>query len=261
MGNHSNEDPGDYRKVKDLFSQQAEVYARYRPGYPEELFQYILQYVVHKNRAWDCATGNGQAAVKLSEYFERVDATDISEAQLKRSIRKPNIHYSICAAEKTLFADNSFDLITIATAYHWLNWKYFHQEALRVGKNTAVVAAWAYRLVQSENKQLNELILHFYRDITGPYWDPERKHVDASYTTVEFNFSPLPTREFLQEVHWNRNELKGFLSSWSAVQHFIKKNGRSPLLLIDDALNAAWNDDEKKKFTFPLFLRMGRIIK
>ena len=65
---------------------------------------------------------------------KKVEATDISEAQLSKAVQKENIHYQISPAEKTPFADNTFDLITVATAYHWLNWDEFHKEATRVGK-------------------------------------------------------------------------------------------------------------------------------
>ena len=56
---------------KDLFSQQASVYAKYRPSYPKELFDYITAFVKEKKAVWDCATGNGQAAQMLAAYFEK----------------------------------------------------------------------------------------------------------------------------------------------------------------------------------------------
>jgi len=56
---------------KDLFSNQASTYARYRPVYPKELYNYILKFVTEKNMAWDCATGNGQAALALAPYFKK----------------------------------------------------------------------------------------------------------------------------------------------------------------------------------------------
>src|SRR5689334_8071156 len=106
---------------KDLFSQQAKTYAKYRPSYPPELFDYILQFVEEKNSAWDCATGNGQAAVALSGYFKKVEATDLSKGQIDNAVQKENIRYSVCPAEETSFPDDQFDLITVAQAYHWLN--------------------------------------------------------------------------------------------------------------------------------------------
>jgi ubiquinone/menaquinone biosynthesis C-methylase UbiE len=246
---------------KDLFSGQASAYARYRPGYPSSLFEYIVSFVKDKQRAWDCATGNGQAAQSLASYFQRVDATDISEAQLAKAVPAQNIFYGQASAERTLFADNSFDLITVATAYHWLNWKRFHDEAVRVGKNGCVVAAWAYNILHTEDAAINELILHFYRDITGPYWDAERKYVDDNYQTVEFRFEQLPEPGFEMQLQWNREQFTGYLSSWSSVQHFIDRNGHSPLSLIEERLQELWPGEKTMTVTFPLFMRIGRILK
>ena len=82
--------------AKDLFSGQAEDYALYRPAYPEELFTYILSFVTEKDVAWDCATGNGQSALPLSQYFEKVFASDISRKQLEQAPKKENIEYGTC---------------------------------------------------------------------------------------------------------------------------------------------------------------------
>lgn len=111
--------------AKDLFSNQSKIYAKYRPTYPQQLFDYIFQFVEKRKHAWDCATGNGQAANVLANHFEKVDASDISEAQIAHAIQKSNIEYHVCPAEQTHFADNSFDLITVATAYHGCTGKAF----------------------------------------------------------------------------------------------------------------------------------------
>ncbi len=52
----------------DLFSTQSDLYAKYRPTYPVELIDYILSFVKEKNMVWDCATGNGQAAVLSTSW-------------------------------------------------------------------------------------------------------------------------------------------------------------------------------------------------
>lgn len=78
--------------AKDLFSAGAKAYATYRPDYPRELFAYLLQFVAERKAALDCATGNGQAASALAGFFERVEAIDISEEQLKNAVPKDNLH-------------------------------------------------------------------------------------------------------------------------------------------------------------------------
>jgi ubiquinone/menaquinone biosynthesis C-methylase UbiE len=247
--------------AKDLFSDHSETYARYRPAYPKQLFEYITGYTILHERAWDCATGNGQAAIALSRYFKTVDATDISASQIKNAIKQPNINYSICSAEQSPFQENSFDLITVAQAYHWLNWEQFFKEATRVGKAGCVVAIWTYGLLTTDENELNQLIKHFYSDIVGSYWDKERRYVEEEYKTVDFDFDPLPGKEFSILADWNKDELTGYLESWSSVQHYKNRNLISPLQLIKENLERIWKDSSYKSFRFRVFLRLGRVIK
>ena len=131
----------------------------------------------------------------LSQYFKKVFASDISKKQLEQAPKKENIEYVVCAAEESAFAGNSFDLITVSQAYHWLDWEKFHEEATRVGKDNCVVAVWMYDLLFSNEEKLNDLILHFYKNVTGPYWDEERLHIDDHYSNVRFDFEPLPSKK------------------------------------------------------------------
>lgn len=247
--------------AKDLFSEQSKLYAQFRPTYPQELFDYVLEFVEKRKTVWDCATGNGQAATVLAEYFEKVEASDISEAQINNAVKRGNIQYHICPAEVTPFSNDSFDLITVAQAYHWLNWKEFHKEATRVGKPNSIVAIWTYNTLFSDDEKVNALVHHFYRDITGPYWDKERKYVDEEYATVDFDFEELPSQKFQTVVKWNREQLEGFFQSWSAVRNYIKANNQNPVDLIKKDIDAAWSEEEQKEFYFPIFLRIGRIVK
>lgn len=247
--------------AKDLFSNHASLYAKYRPNYPPEFFEHILSFVHQRDKVWDCATGNGQAAYTLADHFKKVEATDLSAAQLSNARQKPNIHYQQSPAESTPFENNQFDLITVASAYHWLNWPAFHKEANRVGKNGCVVAVWCYYTLFFEEGDLNDLYLHFYKDITGPYWEKERRFVDEKYRTVQFDFEPLPEKEFETRLQWTRSEFLGYLETWSATQAYIRINGESPLVKILPRLNELWGDEDKKVLTFPLCLRLGRIGK
>src|SRR5215213_1501492 len=108
---------------KDFFSKQAADYAKWRPGYPKELIEYIISFVQHRNTAWDCATGNGQAAILLADHMDHVFATDLSAEQLKYAKPHPKITYSQSSAEHTQFEPNTFDLVTVAQSYHWLDHK------------------------------------------------------------------------------------------------------------------------------------------
>jgi SAM-dependent methyltransferase len=246
----------------DLFSEQSAAYAKHRPSYPIALIEYILSFAPKPFIVWDVATGNGQAAVLLADYAEKVYATDSSAPQLGKAIRRENIFYSQSIAEKTSFPDNYFDVITIAQAYHWLHTDAFTEEATRVAKPNAVIAAWGYNLLQSGVEKLDTAIRFFYKEIVGAYWDPERKYVEESYQTISFSFSPLPAANFSIEVNWGIAELAGYFQSWSSVQHFIKARSFNPVQSFLPALQEAWPaQKEKLSFTFPIFMRIGRIVK
>lgn len=245
--------------AKDLFSKQSSGYASFRPGYPEELFAYIFQYVKEKGLAWDCATGNGQAAVFLSRHFKQVIATDISSKQLEHAIEANNIRYSAFPESNTDIEPSSVDLITIAQAYHWLNFDAFRKEAERVAKPGAIVAVWGYGLLSAADRMIREKIRHFYKNITGPYWDKERRYIDEAYRTIPFPFKELPSASFSIHREWAIGQLEGFLNTWSAIQHFIKAEGYNPVDRFIGDLSKVWNGRDTIAFEFPVFLRLGKI--
>ena len=76
------EQDGTIFKDKDHFSGHADRYEAFRPTYPEALFVYLSSLCPLRELAWDCATGNGQAAVALAPYFKTLIATDASQQQI-----------------------------------------------------------------------------------------------------------------------------------------------------------------------------------
>src|SRR5680860_585604 len=104
--------------MKDNFSIASDKYARFRPVYPKELYDYLVSLVPDRKKAWDCGTGNGQVARELANFFDQVFASDISKEQIKNAPPNGKIIYLVQKAENTSFPDNTFDLITVAQAIH-----------------------------------------------------------------------------------------------------------------------------------------------
>lgn len=154
--------------MKDLFSGHAADYALYRPSYPKALYDWIFERVGNFEHAWDCGTGNGQIATILAERFKKVEASDISEAQMQQATQLPNVHYHACPAETTPFAEDSFDLITVGQALHWFDCERFNAEVKRVGKLNSLIAVWTYELVRVA-PEIDFVINDFYRNTIGEY--------------------------------------------------------------------------------------------
>jgi ubiquinone/menaquinone biosynthesis C-methylase UbiE len=246
--------------MKDNFSKQADIYAKYRPTYPQELFDFILNNVKNKQVAWDCGTGNGQAAKELAKYFEKVFATDISHKQIDNAHRSSNIFYSIQPAEQTNFHDNTFDLITVSQALHWFKADNFYAEVKRVAKPGAWLAIWMYNL-PSVSTEIDELVnKQLYKNTLGKYWDYERKYVDDNYTTLSFPFNEIETPVFKMQLEWTLKELEGYINSWSALQKFIEVNQFSPVDQLLKQIHPIWKN-EKMKIVFPVYIRMGQVRK
>ncbi|RYG30304.1 MAG: class I SAM-dependent methyltransferase, partial [Chitinophagaceae bacterium] len=205
--------------MKDNFSHASEKYAQYRPVYPGALYEFLLSKLKARDRAWDCGTGNGQVAAELAKHFKKVYGTDISANQLKHAIQRENIIYSKENSANTSFPSDFFDLIIVAQAIHWFNFNRFYDQVVRTAKNDAVFAAVGYGLLQVD-EPTDKIIRRFYQDITGPYWDAERKYIDENYETIPFPFEEFEVPAMKIETNWNLDELTGFLRTWSAVKHY-----------------------------------------
>lgn len=244
--------------MKDNFSKDADLYAQYRPHYPLELFQFIFQFCPQKLKAWDCGTGNGQAATILSSAFKQVYATDISAAQMEQAVAIPNIHYSLQPAEHTQFPEEYFDLITVAQAIHWFDFEAFYQEVLRVSKKSAVLAVIGYDRIKID-ATIDAIIDEFYFNQIGPYWDKERKWIDEQYKTIPFPFKEIDAPPFMIQYQWTLQHFIGYINTWSAVKHYIKANDSNPTNQLKSLLTPLWSDKEEKDVRFEILLRIGTI--
>lgn len=243
--------------MKDNFSNQASEYSKFRPTYPPELIEHIVSFVETKTTALDVATGNGQVAQKLSEFFQTVYATDISEKQLLHAKQLLNVVYKKLPAEKTDFNDRQFDLITVAQAIHWFDFDQFYAEVYRILKPEGIFAVIGYGLFIT-NPNSDKILSHFYHDIVGPFWDPERKYLDENYETIPFPFEELETLHFQNKFIWSFEQLIGYLETWSAVEHYKAHHNENPIDLIRDDLKVSWETSEKT-VVFPMLLRLGKL--
>ena len=243
---------------KDHFSAHASAYARYRPRYPEALFAYLASLCPVHNLAWDCATGNGQAAHSLAGHFARVVATDASTDQLAHAAPHERVTYQVAPAAQSPLPPHTADLVTVAQALHWLDLDAFYAEVKRVLKPGGILAVWTYGLLQI-NPALDAIIERLYKDIVGAYWPPERRHVEDGYRTLPFPFEALEPPFFTMSLLWTLDDLLGYLGTWSATRRFMKTHGLDPIVQIAEALTHAWGDPTELKLAqWTLPLRVGR---
>jgi SAM-dependent methyltransferase len=247
---------------KDHFSGHSSGYAHARPVYPEALFDHLASLAPARGLVWDCGTGTGQAARSLAARFRTVIATDASANQVAKADRGGNLKnllYAAAPAERAPLRDGCADLITVAQALHWFDFPAFFAEARRVAGPEGIFAAWCYgncRITPEVDRAYGRL----YEGIVGPYWPPERAHIEDGYASIPIPFSPIPGPAFAIEARWDLEEFFAYLDTWSSVQYYRKAKGHDPLALVRDEMQTAWGDTrERRLITWPLTLKAGRV--
>jgi len=244
---------------KDHFSSHSAGYAAFRPRYPQALADALADLCPAANLALDCGCGTGQLSVLLAERFDKVVATDASPQQIAAAEPHPGVEYRVAPAERSGLEQGSADLIVAAQAAHWFDLPAFYAEARRVGRPGALLALVSYATVLAE-PGIDGVIQHFYGDVLGPYWPPERRHVEEGYRSFAFPFAELTPPSLAIEVAWSRDELFGYIDTWSAVRNTERALGRGPIEQFAGELAAAWGDAaHRRTFRFPLAMRLGRM--
>lgn len=244
-------------KFKDHFSGHAAHYAQFRPRYPKALFSYLASIASGHDFAWDCATGNGQAAIGLAAHFRRVVATDASAEQIENAERHPAIEYRAAPAEASAITAGAVALVTVAQALHWFDIPAFFAEAQRVSAPGGVVAVWAYHLL-SVSSEVDPLMHRFYSEITAPFWPPERAILEAGYRNIEFPFDEITPPRFEMRARWKLDQLLGYLRTWSATQRYIATRGSDPVIPLGEELREIWGGEQLPRMVrWPLAMRVG----
>jgi ubiquinone/menaquinone biosynthesis C-methylase UbiE len=242
---------------KDHFSGHAASYASSRPGYPRDLVAAVARLPRAHHLALDCGTGNGQAALGLAQYFERVVATDPSTSQLEHATPHPRVEYRVAPAEVSGLPDGSVDLVTAAQAFHWFDFERFFAEVERVLAPGGAVALWTYNLARVD-PGVDAQMDHLAHEVAGPYWPPERRWVNEEYRTIPFPFAEVAVGPFVHEEQWNLWQYASYLRTWSATARYIKEKGTDPVEEVWADLLAAWGDPERVRLVaWPIYLRAG----
>lgn len=222
------------------------------------MYAHLASIAPGRSLAWDCGTGNGQAAVSLAGHFERVHATDASAEQIAHALPHPKVDYCVESAEQVSLDSGSVDLVTVAQAVHWFDLDKFFAEVKRVLKPGGILAVWTYHLPES-SPLVDKSLLRYYSEVLAGFWPERIRYLEERYRTLPFPFEEIVPPAFEMEARWDRNQLMGFLDSWSATQRYREQNGRHPLEEIWEDLSDDWKDEEEKRTVrWALHFRIGR---
>ncbi len=239
----------------DHFSKVAVQYAAYRPRYPHELADLLADRCPARDLAWDAGCGNGQLSVSLARRFGRVIATDPARAQIDAAEANPRVEYRCEPAEASTLTEASADLAVAAQAAHWFDWPRYVDEVARVTRPGALVALLGYGGLRVA---ADTRIDHYYKVTTAGYWPKGREHVDNFYRDLVWPWPEVAAPAMDMVMHWTRDELLGYIGTWSATQRLTAAVGPAPYAELCEALAREWPDGERREVSWPLAIRLAR---
>ena len=265
-------------------ASHAAEYSLYRPTYARSVLDIIVNYTLRKggdfNLAIDIACGSGQSTFYLRDAFKECIGVDISKEQIKQAqlqcqnLSTSNVKFQEADGTNLPVNEKCADLITIATAWHWiLEKEKLYSECKRVLKEKGCLAVYTYDLVQTQDEEVNSWIYNFYAK-SQKYRPKEVQHVQMKYSTVALPFAHTERVETIMTWGTSLPGLIGFLSSWASYKEYHKRDPKSChreltalSQLIESRLDKCKNS-HKMKFSrfrynyletyFPVYILLGQ---
>ncbi|MGI8412449.1 MAG: class I SAM-dependent methyltransferase [Solirubrobacteraceae bacterium] len=140
-----------------IFGQVAELYDRWRPGYPDALYADVLE-LGPGGRVLEAGAGTGRATLALAQRGASIVAVEPDAAMAALARRRTQgmaVEVEEASFEDCAVASDAFDLVAAAQSWHWVD-----------GARGALVAARALRRDGSLCLWWNRP-----RELAGPVWD------------------------------------------------------------------------------------------
>lgn len=241
----------------NTFNQESDKYLLYRPKYPKKLYEFIKSVSAEHNTVWDCACGNGQVSIDISDYFGLVEGSDINENQILNTFKKENINYSVQNSESTNYADNYFDVICVGQALHWFSSDSFFHEVKRVLKKEGIFFCWGYSFFKISD-EIDEIIKNEFLTVIDSCWSEKNRLLHDEYKGIKFPFDKIEVPKMEMTENWNLNQFMDYLNTWSAVKLYNENNKADIADVLKIKLTDHWKNNENKKIKMDLFVYGGR---
>ncbi len=244
----------DYRKeLGVVFDGAVSLYDRMRPGYVDELYKAIFDYVhIDENSsAVEVGSGSGQATLPVLKTGCAVTAVEYGEnfSELLRDKFKDYPKFKVITGkfEDVGLADESCDLVFSATAFHWVPEEIGYPKVYSILKKGGAFARFANRPRNSRNdpelaREIDAIYDEHYNKYYGvrsgtKEWFTEEKAKEISMIPSKYGFTDIRYHLFHRERVFTAEEYIQLLGTYSdhiAIEESIRKVFFTK---IEDAIN------------------------
>lgn len=181
-------------KHNKQFGKLAKDYTKYRTPYTNKVFNELFSLNKNKNTSiLDVACGTGKSTEPLIRKGVKVFGCDHDPEMIKEAIfqskkKKLYIDYKVANVEKLPYKNESFDIVTVGTAFHWFVNKKSMNEIKRVLKSNGLIFVY-WTLVTKELEDRDKTPIDFLRSFK---WDKVPQHLrDLGYISEFFKKNNL----------------------------------------------------------------------
>jgi SAM-dependent methyltransferase len=240
-------DPATRRLLSRTFDDVAVDYGRARPTYPVAAARWLVAggHDVGPARILDLAAGTGAFTRQLAALSGPVHAAEPGKHMLLELGRLlPGVHRVRCAGERLPYRPRSFDVVTVAQAFHWLDHELVLPEVARVLRPDGYLGV-VYNTRDEASRwgrRLGSLIAAAQPPGLAGDWGTG----SVVALTASRLFAPAATMRFSHEQLVDRTDLVGLAASRSYVIA-LEPAARTRLLtrvadLFDETVAAAGPD-------------------
>lgn len=212
------------------FDKVASIYAKVRPTYPEQVYQEMVK--MNDGHlfasAVDIGCGSGQSTEGLVTIARQVIGVEPG-AHLLDEARShyPNIKFYQGSGEQTNLESQIADLVTIATAFYWMDRVKALEEINRLLKPQGILAIYRYLFPVVEQAAAQKVINEHLAKYWNQYREDRLVRQDDSAQLIENSgyFSVVEVSKIDQIIPLAPAEYVGFLSSTSYVSRHLETLG------------------------------------
>lgn len=235
------------------FDKVADTYEKLRPGYVEELYQMLFDYIPinEKSNVVEVGSGGGQATAPVIKTGCRLTAVEYGKqfCELLKDKFKQYENLSVITGrfEETRFEDNAFDLVFSASAFHWVPEKTGYEKVFSMLKKGGAFARFANHPYRDKgnpalSKEIDELYDEYYNAFYNKKHETLKEYTkeqakERAMIAKKYGFTDIRYALFNRERTFSAKEYVELLGTYSdhiAIEENIRKTF---FLEIEKAIN------------------------
>lgn len=216
----------------NLFTGTAASYAAFRPPYPRALLDLLADAGPGHGRLVDLGCGTGELARPLARVFSEVIAVDPELDMIEVGAARAGddgldtIRWVLGSAETVDLPAGPVDLITVGSAFHWMDRPLVLRRASRCLSPGGAFAVAGGNSPWTGSEPWQQVIVSVLAELAGPsrragdgvFRQPAERH---EVVMASHGFSDVVQHEFRMPYEWSLDGILGYLRSTSFASRVV----------------------------------------